>query len=88
MDVDAAAPRDVCPITQLVMRDPVRHRKSDCQQDLTLSLCPYGARTQVKAKDGHTYERKAIELWLVDHDTSPLTGVRLASKSLTPVAPA
>jgi hypothetical protein len=42
----------------------------------------------VKGKDGHTYERKAIELWLMDHDTSSLTGVRLESKSLMPVASA
>ena len=34
--------------------------------------------------DGFTYERKAIEKWLEDHDTSPKTGARLASKMLFP----
>ena len=35
--------------------------------------------------DGFTYEREAIEKWLEDHDTSPKTGARLASKMLFPV---
>ena len=34
--------------------------------------------------DGHTYERLAIELWLQDHDTSPMTGLSLPSKALIP----
>ncbi len=38
----------------------------------------------VITKDGHTYERAAIEMWLANHDTSPLTNTRLADKSLTP----
>ena len=28
----------------------------------------------VVTQDGQTYERHAIEYWLRDHDTSPLTG--------------
>ncbi len=34
--------------------------------------------------DGHTYERAAIETWLIDHDTSPLTGLQLPHKHLIP----
>ena len=34
-------------------------------------------------QDGQTYERHAIEYWLKDHDTSPLTGQPLAHKELT-----
>lgn len=34
--------------------------------------------------DGHTFEREAIEKWLSLNDTSPLTGLRLPSKSLVP----
>ncbi len=34
--------------------------------------------------DGHTYERAAIESWLKNHDTSPLTNEKLASKILIP----
>eukprot|EP00039_Didymoeca_costata_P013391 m.203171 g.203171 ORF g.203171 m.203171 type:complete len:460 (+) comp15757_c0_seq1:697-2076(+) len=32
--------------------------------------------------DGHTYERDAIQQWLQDHDTSPLTGLPLPHKNL------
>lgn len=34
--------------------------------------------------DGHTYERTAIEQWLQNHNTSPMTGLQLTSKQLTP----
>ena len=34
--------------------------------------------------DGQTYERAAIETWLDDHCTSPLTGSPLASRVLVP----
>ncbi len=34
--------------------------------------------------DGQTYDRRSIEEWLRNKDTSPLTGARLASKTLTP----
>jgi len=34
--------------------------------------------------DGQTFERHAIEFWLRDHDTSPLTGERLENKMLIP----
>mgnify|MGYP002832847486 CR=1 FL=1 len=33
---------------------------------------------------GITYERVAIERWLQDHNTSPLTGERLGSDTLIP----
>jgi hypothetical protein len=38
----------------------------------------------VVCMDGQTYERAAIEEWLVDHDTSPLTNVILPSKVVVP----
>ena len=34
--------------------------------------------------DGHTFERDAIATWLEARNTSPLTGLRLPSKALTP----
>ena len=34
--------------------------------------------------DGMTYDRVAIERWFMDHSTSPLTGLALSSKSLSP----
>jgi len=38
----------------------------------------------VVTADGHTYERAAIEQWLRVHDTSPMTGQPLPSKTLSP----
>ncbi|KAK7241369.1 hypothetical protein SO694_00059044 [Aureococcus anophagefferens] len=38
----------------------------------------------VFASDGHTYERDAIQQWLISHDTSPKTGLILDSKHLVP----
>lgn len=38
----------------------------------------------VTTADGHTYSRAAITLWFTQHDTSPITGARLANKTLTP----
>ena len=38
----------------------------------------------VNTADGHTYSRAGIERWLADHDTSPLTGLRLPNKRLIP----
>ena len=43
-------------------------------------------RDPVMTVDGFTYERLAIERWLAAHDTSPLTGLDLPSKLLTPNA--
>ncbi|XP_057249579.1 U-box domain-containing protein 35 isoform X2 [Beta vulgaris subsp. vulgaris] len=36
------------------------------------------------ASDGYTYDRKAIEMWLKDNDTSPTTNFPLSSKNLIP----
>jgi len=47
--------------------------------------CPITAMpitNPVVAADGHTYEREAIERWLSDHDTSPMTGQVLPTKNL------
>ena len=38
----------------------------------------------VMALDGHTYERSAIAEWFRTSDISPLTGLRVESKSLVP----
>ena len=38
----------------------------------------------VSAADGHMYERRAIEEWLVSHSTSPMTGAELKTKDLVP----
>ena len=38
----------------------------------------------VKTVDNQTYDRKCIERWFLEHDTSPLTGLHLESKILVP----
>ncbi len=38
----------------------------------------------VKTIDNHVYDKYAIERWFIDHNTSPLTGLSLVSKVLTP----
>ena len=50
-------------------------------------LCPITKQPMsdpVVAQDGQTYQRDAIEYWLKDHGTSPLTGQALGHKQLTP----
>jgi hypothetical protein len=50
-------------------------------------LCPISHEMfdePVFTADGHTYERKAIEAWLQNHSTSPITGLILADKLLRP----
>ncbi|CAF1329631.1 unnamed protein product [Adineta ricciae] len=41
-------------------------------------------RNPVKATDGHIYERDAIEKWIVDHGTSPITRETLKINELIP----
>eukprot|EP00879_Flechtneria_rotunda_P018679 GHRR01019602.1.p1 GENE.GHRR01019602.1~~GHRR01019602.1.p1 ORF type:complete len:434 (+),score=155.22 GHRR01019602.1:420-1721(+) len=41
-------------------------------------------RDPVVAADGISYERSAIEGWLVGHDTSPMTNMQLPNKELHP----
>lgn len=38
----------------------------------------------VIAADGHTYDRHAVEHWLQQYDTSPVTGKALSHKRLVP----
>jgi len=50
-------------------------------------LCPITLemmRIPVKLSDGHTYEKKAIKKWLEKHDSSPLTGLLLPNKRISP----
>lgn len=41
-------------------------------------------RDPVVCDDGFSYERAAVEEWLLSHDTSFVTGEALATKSMTP----
>jgi hypothetical protein len=41
-------------------------------------------RDPVFTCDGHTFERHVIEEWLRDHDTNPMTNLKMESKNLIP----
>ncbi len=41
-------------------------------------------RDPVIAADGHTYERTAMEIWLQQHQTSPVSGKELKHSRLIP----
>ncbi|CAE8711999.1 unnamed protein product [Polarella glacialis] len=50
-------------------------------------LCPIAQdvmRDAVSTCDGYTYERRNIESWLAENNTSPITGLPLANKGLIP----
>lgn len=79
---DSLARDLTCPITGDILKDPVRSPNEQYVSPLfvqTVLWCE-----QVVATDGHTYERAAIERWLADHQTSPLTNAPLPSKQLIP----
>jgi hypothetical protein len=63
-------------------------RVSEQQAELLASLvCPITQEVMmdpVVAADGHTYERRAIEIWLAQSDRSPLTNSPLSSRALQP----
>lgn len=54
------------------------------QRDFCCPITQQRFTDPVLTCDGHTYERSAIEKWLQDHLTSPLTGLQLASQTLVP----
>ena len=56
--------------------------ESSVPEDFKCPITTFIMTDPVCAEDGHTYERRAIERWLEDHDTSPLTGAKLPSKML------
>jgi len=50
-------------------------------------ICPISRelmRDPVVAADGRTYERECIELWLLDHDVSPMYNQRMAHRLVVP----
>ncbi|CAM9325552.1 unnamed protein product [Phaeothamnion confervicola] len=59
-----------------------RRRRREQRQPVTCPITGMPIEDPVVAADGHSYERSAIERWLRDHDTSPMTGETLATKAL------
>jgi len=57
------------------------------EEDPTEYLCPITKQLMsdpVICSDGHSYERQAIEDWLLSHDKSPMTNATLETKQLFP----
>ena len=68
-----AIPRDfICPITQEIMRNPVL-LIDDVSEFQSYSSIPYSLQ-------GHSYELYAIDRWLSDHNTSPMTNSPLTDR--------
>lgn len=51
----------------------------------TCRLSLFIMQDPVKTSDGETYDRLAIEFWLQEHDTNPITGAQLPDKRLRPL---
>ena len=58
--------------------------EAELPPEITCPITQEVMRDPVATVDGQTYERSAIEHWLRDHNTSPLTGEVLAMKMLIP----
>merc|ERR1711998_224152 len=56
----------------------------DVPEELCCPLTMEPMLEPVVTADGHTYERAAIEAWLEQHDTSPLTNKHLEHRQLIP----
>eukprot|EP00286_Rhodomonas_abbreviata_P005579 CAMPEP_0181337390 /NCGR_PEP_ID=MMETSP1101-20121128/27985_1 /TAXON_ID=46948 /ORGANISM="Rhodomonas abbreviata, Strain Caron Lab Isolate" /LENGTH=302 /DNA_ID=CAMNT_0023447865 /DNA_START=21 /DNA_END=929 /DNA_ORIENTATION=- len=54
------------------------------EQTFTCSISSEVMTDPVFTADGHTYEREYIERWLINHNTSPITGAVLPNKNLVP----
>lgn len=59
-------------------------RRYSLHKDLRCPITLEVMKDPVIAGDGHSYEREAIERWLVGHRTSPLTGRVIQNSQLIP----
>ena len=88
---DMAAIRALMKERDALKRKPVASEEVDetddgavyTMEDLRCPITMTLMRDPVKAADGKTYERKAIEDWLRRHNTSPTTNEALSSADLT-----
>ncbi|GLC39408.1 hypothetical protein PLESTM_000893500 [Pleodorina starrii] len=66
-----------------LLASALRHAQA-LEEHLCCPITQEPLRDPVVAADGNTYERLAIEAWLQQHDTSPMTNEILPHKALTP----
>ena len=89
-DVEAHLPPEYyCPITTEPMQDPVVTCDGACAAHRCVSpsrdhVYVHMASSLLFCTSGQTYERAAIEQWLRDNETSPLTGQTLQNKVVIP----
>ncbi|KAL9995696.1 putative protein kinase RLK-Pelle-RLCK-IXb family [Helianthus debilis subsp. tardiflorus] len=62
--------------TSMTRPTPPNHFICPIRKDVMVDPCV--------ASDGYTYDRRAIEQWLEESDSSPMTNLPLTSRSLTP----
>lgn len=63
---------------------PPSHSAAAVPVELICPITREVMRDPVLAADGFSYERTAIQRWLSDHNTSPMTGAPLSDKTLRP----
>lgn len=84
-DSDSEAEKAFISLTKRKLEEPQLSNKKQ-KVEINAFLCPIlyqKMKDPVICCDGHTYEREAIEKWLEDNNTSPLTNKVLTSKKLT-----
>ncbi|KAG2431032.1 hypothetical protein HYH02_013464 [Chlamydomonas schloesseri] len=80
----APATSATSPGSLLSLLNTALHHARTLEEMLCCPITQEPLADPVLAADGNTYERSAIESWLRDHDTSPMTNGVLPHKNLTP----
>ncbi|KAJ8600774.1 hypothetical protein CTAYLR_006119 [Chrysophaeum taylorii] len=78
-----ARPPATPPRQRAVVEVPLKEGQ-ELRDEFTCPITRQLMRVPVIAADGHTYDRSAIERWLLHHEISPKTGQRLEHKALLP----
>ena len=79
LDLARCAKRTL-PIRPQLVHPPAHHRRQQ-REAISAGWQPHGNKDP---NYGHTYERRNIERWLADHQTSPKTNEPLPSLTLVP----
>jgi len=67
-------------------RETLKTTLDSLRQELVCPILCRAMRNPVVAMDGQSYDRKAIKRWFAEKQTSPLTGLPLASRGVLPNA--
>ncbi len=61
--------------TNEILNKALKERQTKIPEAFVCPITQDMMQEPVVASDGHTYERTAIELWLKNNNTSPMTGL-------------